>query len=465
MRTRWFADPAEDERLDETLLRLVGAVSRMLDGLASPPVAPGSGRVDAAASALVLPHAAVPGCSLVVQVVAWSSSVGCWWSVGTDPRTGPANLELSAELPLEPDGPARAAAWLERELARPVVARARHYGVAHRREWAVVLDDGYQLPLAHRWLPGHGGPDEGGTGRGGTVPGGTAWAGWLPGPRGWLLGLAVAAVLSRWALAALTSELLGTPWPDPAARVLDLTAAAALLAWFWGASGQRPGPVRAPMLAGLLLATLGAGLALLLGPAVPRSPVDSAVRALALFLHDSVPSLLGLAALACYLSAFRGLPGRAAPRPPWPRALPVAAGLAWGLDLAVGLYWLARYGPAPGEAALTWYGVLVVTMQATAVGLALVLVFVLLDRRPALSRPAAGAGLAGAALLALAWSLAVQTATSFLVPYLPQVLVPGLFVAPVVLGGFAGTALLAVAAADPQASRDASPSPRVATAR
>jgi hypothetical protein len=103
-------------------------------------------------------------------------------------------------------------------------------------------------------------------------------------------------------------------------------------------------------------------------------------------------------------------------------------------------------------------------MQATAVGLALVLVFVLLDRRPALSRPAAGAGLAGAALLVLAWSLGVQTATSWLVPHLPSVLTHGLSVAPVVLGGFAGTALLAVAAADPQASRDASPSPRVATA-
>ena len=48
MRTRWFADPAEGERLDETLLRLVGAISRMLDGLASPPVAPGTGRIDAA---------------------------------------------------------------------------------------------------------------------------------------------------------------------------------------------------------------------------------------------------------------------------------------------------------------------------------------------------------------------------------------------------------------------------------
>ena len=169
MRTRWFADPDEDERLDETLLRLVGAISRMLDGLASPPVAPGTGRIDAAAAAVVLPHAAVPGCSLVVQVAAWSSSIGCWWSPGTDPRTGPANLELSTELPIEPDGPARAAAWLERELARPVVTRSRHYGLAHRREWAVVLDDGYQLPVAHRWLPG---------------------------PRAWLLGVAVAAALS-----------------------------------------------------------------------------------------------------------------------------------------------------------------------------------------------------------------------------------------------------------------------------
>jgi hypothetical protein len=91
-------------------------------------------------------------------------------------------------------------------------------------------------------------------------------------------------------------------------------------------------------------------------------------------------------------------------------------------------------------------------MRATAVGLALVLVLVLLDRRPGLPRPAARAGLAGAALLALAWSLAVQVAPSWLVPHLPQGLVPGLSVAPVVLGGFAGTALLAVAAAEPTTS-------------
>jgi hypothetical protein len=54
----------------------------------------------------------------------------------------------------------------------------------------------------------------------------------------------------------------------------------------------------------------------------------------------------------------------------------------------------------------------------------------------------------------------------WLIPHLPQVLVPGLFAAPVVLGGFAGTALLAVAAADPQPrpGAEGSPSPSVATA-
>jgi hypothetical protein len=81
-------------------------------------------------------------------------------------------------------------------------------------------------------------------------------------------------------------------------------------------------------------------------------------------------------------------------------------------------------------------------MRATAVGLALVLVFVLLDRRPGLSQPAAQAGLAGAAVLVLAWSMTIQVATSWLVPHLPQALVPGLLVAQLVLGGFAGTALL-----------------------
>jgi hypothetical protein len=380
MRTQWFADPADGERLDETLLRPVGAASRMLDGLVRPPVAPGTGRIDAAASAVVLPHAAVPGCSLVVQVAGWSSSVGCWWSVSTDPLAGPANLELATELPLQPNGLTRAVAWLERELQRPVAARDRRYGLARRRRWAVVLDDGYELPIRHRWLPGGGAAESGGGGmvpgvaaRGGRVPGeaaalgGTALAGVLPGPGAWLLGLAVAAALGRWVLTALTPQLIGAPWTGPAVRALDLTAAAALLAWFWGAAAQRPSRVRVPMLAGLLLATLGAGLALVLGQPEWAPPVESARGALGLFLRDQSPSLFSAAALACYLRAFLGAPGRAAPRPPWPRALPVAAGVAWGVDLAVGLGWLARFEPAgPGETTLVWYGVLVVAMRATA---------------------------------------------------------------------------------------------------
>ena len=61
MGMRWFEDPAEGERPGEPLARLAGAVSRMLDGLAPPAVAPASGRVDAAASAVLLPHPPSPG--------------------------------------------------------------------------------------------------------------------------------------------------------------------------------------------------------------------------------------------------------------------------------------------------------------------------------------------------------------------------------------------------------------------
>jgi hypothetical protein len=246
MRTQWFADPADGERLDGTLLRLVGAASRMLDGLVRPPVAPGTGRIDAAASAVVLPHAAVPGCSLVVQVAGWSSSVGCWWSVGTDQLAGPANLELATELPLQPDGLIRAVAWLERELQRPVAARDRRYGLARRRRWAVVLDDGYELPIRHRWLLGGGAAESGGGGmvpgaaaRGGVAGeaaalGGTALAGVLPGPGAWLLGLAVAAAL---VLAWSVTIQVATSWlvPHlPQALVPGLLVAQLVLGGFAG---------------------------------------------------------------------------------------------------------------------------------------------------------------------------------------------------------------------------------------
>jgi hypothetical protein len=131
----------------------------------------------------------------------------------------------------------------------------------------------------------------------------------------------------------------------------------------------------------------------------------------------------------------------------------------------VGLGWLVRFEPVPGEEALVWQGVSVWILRGAAVGLAIVLAFVVLDRRPGLSRPAARAGLAGAVLLALAWSLAVQLATSWLVPLLPAALWPGLSVAPVVLAGFAGTALLAVAAAAPQTRSPAEGSPSASVAR
>jgi hypothetical protein len=184
--------------------------------------------------------------------------------------------------------------------------------------------------------------------------------------------------------------------------------------------------------------------------------------------------LEGAAAIACYLVAFLGLPAPAAP-PPWPRVLPVVAGLAWAADSAVGLWWLARFEPAgPDDAVLLWPGVLLSAARVAAAGLAVVLVFVVADRRPALARPAAKAGLAGALLLVLAWSFSLQLVISWLVPHLPQTLGSAIFGAPVLLAGFTGTALLAVAAAAPQtpsrvggrpSASTATASPRNPTAR
>ena len=461
MGTRWFEDPAEGERLGDPLVRLTGAVSRMLDGLGSPAVAPGTGRVDAAASAVLLPLAAVPGCRLVVQVAEWSSSVACWWSLASDWRAHPGAPELFAEFPLQPDGTTRAVAWLERELLRPVAIRSRGYGPARRQRWVVTADDGPERVVRRRWLPGWDGAGDGGEGL-------------VPGPGSWLLGAAVAAAGARWLLAALTPELLGAPWLGWAARVLDPVAFAALLVWFQLAAADRPTRLREPMRAGLLLATLSAGVALLPGAGELPSPADAPSKAFGLVLLGWLPSLLGAAAIACYLVAFLGLPAPAA-RPPWPRFLPVVAGLAWGADAAVGLWWLAQFEPAGlDEAVLRWPGVLLSAARVTAVGLATVLVFVVADRRPALARPAARAGLAGALLLVLAWSLSLQLGISWLVPLLPQTLGSAIFGAPVLLAGFAGTALLAVATAAAQmpsrvegrpSSSTATASPRNPTAR
>jgi hypothetical protein len=219
------------------------------------------------------------------------------------------------------------------------------------------------------------------------------------------------------------------------------------------------------MLAGLVLATLGAALALLPEPNWAAAPDGSAPLAPELLL-SAIPTLLGGAAVACCLAAFLGLPGRAESGPPWPRILPALAGLAWGIDSAVGLWWLARYEPAtPDEAALLWPAVLLSAGRVAATGLAVVLVFVLADRRQAMTWSAARAGLAGAILLALAWSLALQLGIGWLVPMFPQALGSVVLSAPVLLAGFAGTALVAVAAAAQAPSRvEGSPSANVATA-
>ena len=455
MGMRWFGDPAEGERPGEPLAQLAGAVSRMLDGLAQPAVAPASGRVDAAASAVLLPHPLVPGCHLVIQLAEWSSSVACWWSVGSDWQAHPGPPELFAEFPLRPDGVDRAVAWLERELRRPVAARARSYGPMRRRQWALTTDGG-ELVVRQDWVPAWRDGDEGGA----------ALAGTLAGPGSWLLGVAVVAALAWWLLAALTPQLLGASWLHQAAQVLDTAAFAAVAGWFAVAAAGRPARVRVPMLAGLVLATLGAALALLPEPNWAAAPDGSAPLAREL-LRSALPTLLGAAAIACYLAAFLGLPGRAESGPSWPRILPALAGLAWGIDSAVGLWWLARFEPAtPDEAALLWPAVLLSAGRVAATGLAVVLVFVLADRRPAMAWPAARAGLAGAILLVVAWSLALQLGIGWLVPLLPQGLGAVVLSAPVLLTGFAGTALVAVAAAAPQApSRvEGSPSASVATA-
>jgi hypothetical protein len=226
---------------------------------------------------------------------------------GRRPATGPAAPQLFAEFPLQPDGVGRAVAWLERELSRPVTERARGYGVARRQVWSVVLDDGHELAVRGRWLPGwmvpgSGSPDPGGV-DGGPTPGPglpvVAGAGQRPVPGAGLLVAAVAAAAAGWALAAATPTLFWVSWAGGAVPVLGLAAFALLLAWLRVAGHGRPARVRVPMLAGLALATLGQAVQLLAGATRAPSPDDPASQGLALALRASLPSLLATAALAC----------------------------------------------------------------------------------------------------------------------------------------------------------------------
>jgi hypothetical protein len=267
----------------------------------------------------------------------------------------------------------------------------------------------------------------------------------------WLLGVAVAAAGLLWALNVAGPQLIGGGWPVRAGWALHVLAFAGLLVWFGVAGLDRPPRVRIPMLAGLLLATLAsAGRLVFQESAELPSPSDSVPELLSRFAGGWVPALLGMAAVACYLAAFLGLPGRATLRPPWPRALPVAAGLAWGTDLAMGLTWLAWVGPIEETgASTTWYSLLLLIPRAVALGLVIVLAFVVRDRRAGgLARRPARTGLTGAVLLALGLSVLTQTAVAYLVPLLPQVVGQALFGAAFILLEFAGTALLTVAAVE-----------------
>ena len=128
----------------------------------------------------------------------------------------------------------------------------------------------------------------------------------------------------------------------------------------------------------------------------------------------------------------------------------------------MGLWWLAQLEPTtPDEAALLWPGVQLSAIRAAAVALAVVLAFVIADRRPALTRPAA---LAGTLLLTLAWSYTPQLGLGWLVPLLPHPIAAALFATPVLLAAFAGTALLAVGAATPQAPSRAEGGPAASAA-
>jgi hypothetical protein len=294
--------------------------------------------------------------------------------------------------------------------------------------------------MAKRWVES---PDEG--------EDRAALAGLVTGPWSRLLGVAATAAVAWWLLVAVTPALLGLALPRWAGPALEVAAFAALLAWFVLAGAGRPARARGLVLAGLLLSILAEALVLLPSAGEAPSPADPPARVVRLVLAGTLPTLLA-AAIGCFLLAFLRLPATAPTRPPWPRSLPAFAGLAWGIDAAVGLWWLARFEPAsPDEAALLWPEALLSAARMAAVGLAVVLAFAVVTRRPLLTRPAARAALAGALLLAFAWSFLPQLAATWLVPFLPLALGAAIFSAPVLLASFAGAALLTVVAAAPPA--------------
>jgi hypothetical protein len=284
---------------------------------------------------------------------------------------------------------------------------------------------------------------------------------------GLLVGAAGAAAAS-WVLAAATPILFWVSWAGGAVRVLSLAAFALLLAWFRVAGSGRPARVRVPLLTGLGLATLGQAVQLLTGSTRAPSLDDPAGQAFALALRGSLPSLLAMAAVACWLAAILGLPGRGRV-PAW---LPVAAGVGWTLDIVVGLGWLLAAARDHPSDALAWSGAPTVALREAALALAVLLLLAVIDRRPATAR----AGLAGAVLLVVANSFVVQAGVSTLVGLLPILLGFALAGTVTLAAWFGGAALIAAAAAHPAAqepggdpaspnANEATASPRNPTAR
>jgi len=465
---RWFGDLPDDEALGPSLRQLVRGIAKVLDRLRPPAVASGSGFVVPDVPAVVVPHVRIPGCSLVLQVSDWSSSVGCWWSERADPRQGPPTLELFAEFPLQPDGITRAVAWFAQELRRPLVEQVRRYGIVCRRDWLVVLDDDYQLSLWRQWLPWWQRP------RWARKAVEERPAGWLAAPARpeeedddaaavegvsltsdrWLLSAAGMAAAAAWILAVSSRELGLATWVPVTVRALWAAAFAMLFTWFGVAALDQPPRLRVPMLAGLGLSMLRLGLGFLAGSAALPSGTESALRTLGMFLRGWWPDLLGVAALGCFLVAFLGMPRGGSPRRWWPRVLLVAV-LVCLADLAVGLRWLAPVVPALGAwRTLRLLGVLVVAGRAVAVGVAIALLLVVLERRAGMVAGAVRAGVAGGALLAVAWGNTVETGLARLaVQLLPSTLLArALLSAPFGLALFAGTALVAFAAAQAPAA-------------
>jgi hypothetical protein len=478
MRTRWFGDLSGEE-LDPPLRQLVEAAAEVLDRLQPASVAEASGLVDTEASAVVVLHARIPGCCLVLQVSEWSSSVGCWWSRRTDPGEGPATMELSAEFPLEPGGITRAAAWFERELRRPLLERVRRFGVAWQRDRLVVLDDEHREPLFSEWAPWWRRP---------------SWAlratgerdvGWLaaPAPREeaeevaadeaeevaadedaglptdrWLLGAAATAAVAAWLLAYGLPELREAAWVPSTVRALRLAAFALLFIWFGVAGLDVPMRVRGPVLAGLLLSVVRLALGFVARFTAPPSGIESALQALGLFLREWWLTLLGVAALACYLAAFLGVAGRGALRTRRGLLLVAVLALGWLADLAVDLRWLTPVPTGPDYTpAVTMFSVLVVATRAVAVGIAVALALVVLDRRAGLAPGTARVAVAGAALLVVAEAATVDAALLRLllgrVPFALETAIGG---ATSWLALFVGVALVALAAAKVRAA----PSPQ-----